>query len=197
MTATFSDLLQAYLPRGSYSREPDALHVLELGALAEVLETVDDLADDLLDEFFPLTATATLDDWERNLDLHPATGASAATRRGAILEVLRRHPNLSPPYIAEQLASLTGLTPAIIEHLPFLCDDAASLCDAGGVEQQWTFYAAFSRAAAAAAGLDVDLVDEQLVLEQIEPAHALGLACYDDFRCDDPYSQVDRDLLGA
>lgn len=195
---TFLELLLAYLPDGAYDKDPDALHVLELEAFAEVLQTnLDDRIDDLLDELFPDTTTEMIGEWEEMLGLTPASSDTLQQRRDRVGEALRRIPLMTPDYIADQLEKLTGVKPTIVEFTAFHCDDADSLVDVDSLEMQWTWYAAFDRAAAVAASMDDGLAEEQLLVERLQPGHADGTACFDDFRTNDPYSQVDRDLLGA
>lgn len=194
--STTLDRLLAQLPDGPLSRDEDALHVLVEGAWAEQVDDLETAAATSVDALL-LDAPDLLDRWESVYDLHPAATATESERAAAVLEAIRRVPLLTGDYIAAQVAVFSGVTPTIIEFCAFHCDDPASVTDDLGVDQQWNFWAAFDRALGVAAGMDPTLAREQARLEALEPGHAFGTACYDEFLPDDPYSLTDRDLLGA
>ncbi len=195
---TFLELALAYLPDGAYTKDLDATHVLELDAYMTVLQdSLDTRAGDLRDEMYPDTAVELLEDWERVLGLHPKSGDTIAQRQAKAAEAWSRDPLMTPVYVRDQLEQLTGIEPTIVEHTPFFCDDPDSLVDVDSIEMQWTWFASWDRAAAVAAGMDDDLREEQELVDRLGPRHGLGIACCDDFLCDDPYSLTDRDLLGA
>jgi len=194
--STYDRMLQL-LPWGPLSRDDGALHLEELDAWADSIDGVDDQVALSVDACFPQTDPELLDRWEALLDLHPAAGDSDAVRQQRVLEALARVPLMTPAYIAAQLEILTTVEPTIVEFMAFHCDDAGSRVDYECLEKQWFFLAAFGRAAAVAASVDDELVEEQALLDRLKPGHTQGVACFDDFRCNDPYSLTDRDLLGA
>lgn len=193
----FVRLLHLYMPIGWWE-DGGEYYSLQLQAEAQTLEFIDGLVDELLLEMDPANANVLLSRWEEVYDLHPAAGESTAKRRARLLEAVARVPLLTQLYMGEQIGQLVDpVSYAVIEHSPFLCDDPDSLTDALGLEMQWTFYVALVRAEAVPAGIDDELREEQELLERIEPAHAEGIVCFDDFLTDDAFSLTDRDLLGA
>ncbi len=190
------DLFQKLFVWGPYSRDEDAYHLEEAKAWTEALDQADDQVALSVDACFPDDSTL-LDRWETIYDLHPASGDSESDRQAAVLEAFTRQPTMKPAYIAAQLKSLTGLIVTIAEFRAFHCDDPGSLVDQHCLEMQWTFYVVWDRDDAASVGLDSDLIDEQLLIDRLKPGHTTGIGCFGTFKCDDPYSLCDRDLLGA
>lgn len=190
------DLAVLLLSEGAYSRDEGSNHLEELQSWTEMLDLVEDQVGLSVDACFPDNAEL-LERWEGVYDLHPDDGDTEAERQAAVMEAYTRTPLMTPAYIAEQLEALTGLAVSIVEFRAFHCDDPDSLVDRDRLEMQWTFYAVWDRDDAASVGLDPNLIDEQLLIERLKPGHTTGIGCFDTFKCDDPYSLCDRDLLGA
>lgn len=191
------DLLQRLHPRGAVVIEPNTVSYAELSAWGDVLDQLDTQMDELLVESDPQATTVLLSLWERLLAIHRVTGRTEAHRRRVIVQRLRRLPNCTPALLAHLLGQVADLTVTIVEPTGFRCDDPDSLTDTPSdvIDGGLTFFVELDWALARVSGLSRDELQEEV--ETVKPAHTVGLIRADDFRCDDPWSLTNRDLLAA
>lgn len=181
MAQTLLQLLVSLLPHGPYddavpSSLSDApVHVRELAAAAVVLEALGVRVDDLVEEVFPGSGGESLDRWEEVLDLHPASGATTAARRAAILAKWQLKPSLSVPYIEGVLGQLLGVTVTIGENTHPVYDTAEFDVDLLIDELifQWTANISLADASTASLTLD-DYQSAQDLIQAVKPAHTQG-----------------------
>jgi len=192
----FIDLILAYLPYGALSRQRDSYHYLEQKAYAAVLEDeLDARIDDLLDEIWPSTATETLEDWERVLDLHPPTGVSVAARRALIKAALRKRPAQTVSYIEDVVGTQAQCTATVLEYHPLFYGVATYWSSSYVGLLVFKFLVAVPRLCATAKAVDYDAI--QHTIDQIKPAHTEGVFVIDDARYHDPYSLYNQCVYGV
>lgn len=192
------DLLIRLHPRGrAWSMDPELAPFQELAAWAEVLDAQDAQVDALVNELLPDRAVALLPRWEALYDLHRTSGLTLGARRRRLQVRLRYQPDSRPATIEGILSTLMELPVSVVEPGAFRCDDASSLCDASTdvLDGAFGWWAEVDEAGARLG--DVSRTELEHEIQRLAPAHTVAVLRCDDFRCDDPWSITDRDLLGA
>lgn len=168
---------------------------LFLGA-ADELVRVDGRADDLLDEADPTTATELLPEYERELGI--AAAPTLQERRANVVarELLR--PRNRPVDFQEALAPLLGQAAADV----VVIERTRAFCIAVGDDREIFRFFIYRNPAlpgtyflASAQAIVANLATQR---GGLKPSHTAGYVIESiNFLCDDPFSQCDRDLLGA
>ncbi len=157
----------------------------DLLALGDALDDATaDAVEAVRDEAFPDTATEMLDEWEAALGIPSSSHQPAATRRAACLAATRAGFAGSPQAI---LAAVRTIVPgASLQETP-----AAGLPDPREVFRYCV-------------GLGSSYDDAETrtkvsaVCARMQPAYAQHrLVATTTFKCDDPLSLTDRDVLGS
>jgi hypothetical protein len=123
----------------------------------------------------------------------------------------------TPGTLTGMAQAISGVTPEIRERNYFLCDHSGSLCDVNAMTDpprqaficdcnqldqdrmyqpgpsKFHFDAVFDKPSSVVAG--VSRSDMTELATQLQPARAFATVRFTDFACDDPYSQLDTDLL--
>lgn len=191
-------LLLRLHPRSSaWSLDPDKAPYQELEAWAEVLDAQDAQVDALLAELLPDQDTALLSRWEALYDLHRTSGLTTLARRRRVLARMSYLPDTRPATIESVLGRLMDQTVTVVEPGPFRCDDPGSLCDTASdvIDGAFCWWVEVDEALARVGDVTRDELEEEV--SRLKPAHTVACVRTDDFRCDDPWSLTDRDLLGA
>lgn len=188
--AVYARMLKALLPPGRLWRlDPDSNLSLLLLACGDELERVDGRGWDLLEESDPSTATELLEDFERVLGL-PSDG-TLAERRSAVVGRLIRRQRFRPVDFANALASSLGQDPADVDVRERTAAWASSV---GEPEEIFRFFV--YRDPDLPGTYDVE--GAQAIVDLIKPSHTIGHVIESiDFRCNEPTSLCNRDLLGA
>lgn len=134
--------LQALLPPGGLTRDPDAVLTKLLSVFAASLARVDALATALLEEADPRTTVQLLPDWERVLGLpDKCAGGESLTlqeRRAWLVGRMTARGGQSRAWFISLAASL-GYAIAIDEFRPFTC--GLSVCgEQLAPEATWTVW---------------------------------------------------------
>lgn len=197
MTHDHTRLLLRLHPRGAADLRPGGTYYLDLEVFGEVLDTVFTQAVELEDELLPDRSSALLSRWEAAYDIRRVSGRTDAERREVIIARRRHLPDFRPTTIDDIITTHFGLDVDVVEPMAFRCDDPASLCDSEShlCDGHLIFFIEFDEATARTLGIDRDEMDFEI--GRIKPAHVIGHTRCDDFRCDDPFSLLDLDLLGA
>lgn len=162
--------LKQLLPRGAlWKSEPTSwLSKLLLG-ISEELARIDARGEDLLDEWDPRTASETLEDWERVLNVAPPSAVDA-DRQVAVTAALVAQGGSTPAYFIAVAASM-GFT-ATIEEI------AASTwrmnVDLSSYAGPWSLVTYLARSGTARSGDPIQswsVTEFEAVLNRIKPAH--------------------------
>lgn len=193
------DVLRLHLPAGSaWDLGPGTLHDAELAAVGAIVERFWSQRDALTSEAFPATTAELVASWERVLDLHPPTSRTIGRRRAAVIARLLRLPNFRPSTIEAIAEQLLGLQVELVEPMAFRCDSADSVCDSADDVVDGAFVFCVDVNAEAARLAEVHRAELDQVLDEIKPAHTVGLSrFYGAFRTDSAFSTTNRDPLGA
>lgn len=158
-------------------------------ACADELERYDESASDLLNEADPSTAVALLTEYERELGIE-AEG-TVEERQARIVSRLVARQRYRPVDFQAALAPILGQLAADVVVLERTHAMAASL---GDDREIFIFFIYRDPTLPGTYYLD----SAQELVDTIKPSHTIGHVVESiDFCCDDPYSQCDRDLLGA
>ena len=160
-----------------------------LFACAEELARVHTRAEDLLRESDPRTTLELLPDFERQLDL-PSTGTIEERRARVIARLVRRQ-RYRPVDFQVALAPLLGLPQeqlVVIERM-------REFCVAVGDDREIFRFFIFRDPALPG---EYFLESAQELVDKMAPSHTRGHVIESiAFKCDDPHSLCDRDILGA
>lgn len=194
------DLLVRLYPRGLVAMEPGTTAYADLQVLGDGLDAAWGERDDLVVELHPDTATnaGELASWERVFGIRHVDGKTESERQDAVIAQMRFLPNANPSTYEAILEQHNGLDWDITEPGAFRCDDPNSLCDTATdlLDGVFIWFADTDSAAALAASLDRDEIQD--LCDRMAQGHVNGWVRFTDaFRCDDPYSLCDRDLLGS
>jgi hypothetical protein len=185
----YARMLSAHLPRGKLWN----LIASRLGDL--LLACADDLArlhgriDDLLDEMIPATATELLPDYEAELGLVRAETLDERRANVVALEVRRQR--FRPVDFQTALAPLLALSPSEV----VVVERSRAFAIAVGDDRE--IFRFFIHRDPTLPG-SYFLASAQAVVDAMKPSHTAGTVVESiTFRCDDPHSLCDRDVLGA
>ncbi len=187
--AVYERALRALLPPGRVwqLRDGDLLSRL-LRAAADELERIDGRAADLLAASDPRTPGELLTDFERVLKL-PGVG-TIFQRVGLVVARLVLRQRVRPIDYQTALAQILGLDPDLIQVIEIDHVQALSMDDPRAV---YRFYVWRDPGL----GGSYDIAGAQAILDDLEHSHTSGKVIESIvFRCDDPFSLCDRDLLG-
>jgi len=186
--AQYAAALAALLPPGKAWRTNGVLSLLLLAA-GDEMARVDARGEDLLREADPRTADEILPDFERVLGL-PGTG-TLEDRRGRVVALMIRRQRCRPEDFRRVLAPILGCAPEDVVVIERTHDQAVAMGDAREI-----FRFAVYRNPALPGSYDVAAA--QGLIDAMKQSHTLGhLVESVGFRCDDPASLCDRDLLGV
>jgi len=181
---TNEEVLIKLLPPKTYSEDPDSLVRADLKVHGDTLDDVQESAEGLLDEVFPDKADVTIGDWERVCALVGGEAFSLSERQDRVVSKLNEKAGIDVPHILDVMEPLFGYRPDLHEH-----DSYAEVGD-----EYWGF----------AIEIDENQIDPNFdydhalsELRKIQPGHAQGRIGHMPFRCDDPQSLTDKDLLGS
>ena len=186
-------------PRGLLDLDEGSLVRLDLANVGTGLDTAETQVDLLLTESRPQGATALLARWETLYGLRNR-GLPDATRRRRIIAKARLIPDMCPDTIEGRCEEWTGMDPALLDLIetgPFRCNDAGSLCDDPEDVVDGAFVFIIALDSAEAHLHQVRMTELYALLEDLKPAHTVGIIRCDDFFTDDSLSLTDCDLLGA
>lgn len=184
------------MPKGAIDLSMGTLAVEDLSTVAESLDTEDQQAALLLSESRPQDATALLSLWESLVGLRNR-GLSDSARRDRILARLRLVPDMCPNTIETRSEQYTGISFVLSEIGPLRCDFASSTCDTVDDVADGAFvFVLDADASEAHLGL-LRRTDLLTLVEDMKPAHTLGIVRLDDFFTNDSLSVTDCDLIGA
>lgn len=170
----------------AYSKNPDSVIQRELMVEGDALGYAWSLFAELERYYLPDRATRMLDDWERICRIQPGPADSFETRRNRILGFMRKIAGYSRDQIVTALAPVLDCQPSDIEIIEN---------ENTGINPDVVFIWFAHRDPAL--GGNPDFATAQRMLDEMRPAHTLGVVGEStEFRCDDPHSLCDRDLLG-
>lgn len=186
----YAAMLTKLLPRGRlWRRLLEGVLSRILLAIGDSLARIDQRALDLLAEGDPTKTVELLPEYEADLGL-PSDGTTDARRARVIAQLLRR-PRFRPADFREVLAPVMGCTPAQVIVIENSHADAVGM---GDDREIYRFH--IQRDPAALGAFDVAAV--QAIIKTMKPAHTNGqIILSSHFKCDDPASLCDRDLLGV
>ena len=190
MAPAYRRMLEALLPPGKLWRLIGAalLPKLMLGS-ADELDRLHDRAADLHEESDPRTAVELLPEYERELEFE-AVGTQAERQARVVSRHIARQ-RYRPVDFQTGLAPLLGLAAASIVIIENTHAMAVAL---GDVREIFRFFVYRNPALGGTYYID----SAQELIDQIKPSHTAGHAIESiNFLCDDEFSLVDRDLLGA
>lgn len=193
--------LQQLLPFGlAWPREPDAVLTRLLAGLAEVFARIHARATVLLGEGFPLSATETLPEWERDAGLPDVCSAGVATtledRRHTIEARLTGVGGQTPAYFI-RLAATLGYEISVTEYRAFRCGlsplggalAGGHMLGGGNLTHHWRVTVHGPRASRFATGLSrlgnepllalSRAEDLECLLQRHKPAHTILTVSYE------------------
>lgn len=166
--------LKQLLPRGMlWNLEPDAMMSKLLLGVSEELARIDARGVDLLDEWDPSTASETLEDWERALDITPPDGATEDERRVAVAAKYIARGGQTPAYFIS-LAAALGFTVTITEVPPHRW--RVNVLETPYTVRVQSFRAGASRAGDRLRSWTVPELEDQI--NEAKPAHSRALFVY-------------------
>jgi len=181
---TNEEVLLKLLPPKTYSDDPDSLTRGDIKVQGDTLDDVEASAKGLLNEMFPDTADVTIVDWERVCALVGGDEMSPNERQDRVVSKLNEKAGIDADHILDVMEPLFGYRPTLHEH--------ESYAEVG--DEYWGF----------AIEIDENEIDPNFdydhalrELQKIQPGHAQGRIGHMPFRCDDPQSLTDKDLLGS
>jgi uncharacterized protein YmfQ (DUF2313 family) len=145
-----------------------------------------------LAELDPTITAELLAEYEADLEIIPAAGATDAARRAAVVARRVHRQRFRPADFQLALYLVLGLTQAsdvvIVER---------NAGQAAAMQDEREIYRFFVYRNPALSGTP-DLAEAQRIVDDIKPAHTLGYVIQStNFLCEDPYSLCDRDILGV
>lgn len=188
----YARMMKHLLPPGRVWRlDPASIVSLALLAAGDELERVSGRAADMVEEADPQTTTELIADFESELSITPASGATLQERRDIVVALLTRRQRFRPADVKTALAPMLDLAVADIDVI----ETSRAQAIAVGVDEEiYRFHVYRDPALAGTADIDA----AQTELDAIAHSHTKGTVCESiDFLCDDPYSLCDRDLLGV
>jgi len=190
--AAYARSMKALLPPGRLWRLDDGgFLALVLLAAGDELARVSGRAADLVEEDDPRTTTELITDYEAELDITPATGATLQERRDIVEALLIRRQRFRPVDVQAALAPYLGLNDAdveVIEH---------SRAHAITVGDDTEIYRFFVYRNPALAG-SYDVAAAQSELDIVAHSHTKGHVIESiSLLCDNAASLCDRDILGV
>lgn len=189
VTESYARMLKGLLPPGRWLLVSDGVLSETLQANADELARVEGRAVALLTEADPTQMTELLPDFERLFEL-PGTG-TLAQRRARVVALLVRRQRFRPADFKQVLAPILGLAPADVGVIERTHAEAVAMGDAREI---WRFFIFRDP------GLPgtYDLAAAQKIVDIMKPSHTNGIVIESNtFRCDDPFSLCDRDVLGV
>lgn len=186
----YARMLRQLLPPGPlWDPSTDSLLAKLLRGAADELERVDMRAEILEQEADPRTATELLSDFEADLDLAP--DGTVAERRARVVALLTARQRSRPVDIQNALAILLGQDAADVVVMERTRAFAISVGDDRAIYQFHVY-----RDPTLPGTYDIEAA--QKLLDKIAHSHTQGRVIESiSFRCNDPYSLTDRDLLGV
>lgn len=182
-------MLAALLPPGELWRFVGSVLEQVLLGCAEELARVYDRVQDLLREADPTQAIETLAEYEADLGLTAA--ATEEERRANIVAKLVRRQRYRPEDFRVALAPLLGQAIEDVEVIERTHAMAVALGDDREIFRFFVYRNPLQPG-------DYFVDSAQARLDEMKPSHTIGHVIESvDFLCDDEFSLVDRDLLGA
>lgn len=188
--AAYARMLKLLLPPGKlWQLEPGSLLSCVMLSAGDELVRVSGRGEDLIEESDPRTADELLPDFERVLEI--VADGTLAERRARVVARLIARQRFRPADYQLALALLLGQDAedvVVIER---------GRAFAVLVNDDREIYRFFIYRDPALAG-SYDLAGAQALVDGMSPSHTQGHVIESiDFRCDDPLSLCDRDLLGV
>jgi uncharacterized protein YmfQ (DUF2313 family) len=185
----YLEQLRALLPRGRLWASIGDKFIGLLWAAADEFARVDARAAAALLELDPRTAVETLDDWENIYSL-PHTG-STAERQARLTSRVIAAGTARPEDFRQKLAPILGIAPDEVEVVEISRAKAIEMADDRAI---YNFYILRSPLLPGT----FDLAAAQTEADRMRHAHTrVRVIRTRSFRCDDPNSLCDRDLLGV
>lgn len=170
----------------NYSRNEDAQISRELMVEGDALGFAWAQLNELLTNTLPDRSTKRLDRWEAICRIQPGPTDSIQTRRNRILAFMQQVAGYTVDKIVTAVAPVLACTPDQLEIIE-------NRNDGVNPEKVWLW---FIKRDPALPGTP-DIPTAQRIIDQMKPAHTRGLVGEStSFKCDDPHSLTDRDLLG-
>ncbi len=158
-----------------------------LAAKGNALDALESAADAFLNEILPDLAYDTITDWERVFAITPASGATLAERRLALVLAMRNVGGLSRPHFIA-MAALYGQTITITEYACARCGIArcGDTLYVANVQWMWTVHGLKQIASASRCGsfccgerLSPAAPGVESIFTLLKPAHTLINFVYD------------------
>lgn len=188
--AAYARMQKALLPPGRLWRlTPTSVLSAILLAAGDELERVSGRARDLVEEADPRTTTELITDWERMLNL--AAAATIEERRALVVALLTRRQRFRPADVRKALAPYLGLDEEDVEVI----ETSRALAIATSNDRAIYLFHVYRDPALPGT---YDVAAAQAELDTIAHSHTKGKVIEStSFKCNDPYSLCDRDLLGV
>ncbi len=189
---SYARMLGSLLPPGRVWRLiGDSVLVRVLTACADELARLHGRASDLMREAIPSTVVELLAEYEVDYDLD-ATG-SIDERKARVVALATLRQGFRPVDVQNALAPLLGQDPGDVVVIERSAAFAATIEDLDG-RAIYRFFVYRDPTLPGAYYIQ----SAQEVLDRIEHSHVIGKVIESvSFKCDDPYSLCDRDLLGV
>lgn len=188
--AAYARTMKALLPPGRLWRlAPDSFLSLVFMAAGDELARISGRAVDIVEEADSSTTTDLITDFERELVL-PSTGTDDE-RRARIVALEIRRQLFRPADVQIALAPYLGQDAADVDVI----ETSRALAIATSNDRAIYLFHVYRDPALAGT---YDVAAAQVVLDDMSHSHTKGKVIEStSFKCDDPYSLCDRDLLGV
>lgn len=185
--ARYAEAVRQLLPPGRWNHDPDSKLTGWLLATGDELERVNQRGADLIEEADARTTVELLPEFERMLEL--ASTGTDAERQARIASSLTELQRVRPVDFAQVTSAPLGLDPidvVVIER------DRAFAILVGDDTAIFVFFVFRDPALPGSFSIE----DAQESVTRMQPSHTLGFVIESvSFRCDDPESLCDRDIL--
>lgn len=188
--AAYARTMKALLPPGRLWRlAPDSFLSLVFLAAGDELARISGRAVDIVEEADSSTTTELITDFERELQL-PNTG-TIEERRLRVVALETRRQRFRPIDVQAALAPYLALDAADVDVI----ETSRALAIATSNDRAIYLFHVYRNPLL---GGVPDIAAAQVVLDEISHSHTKGkVIASTSFKCNDPYSLCDRDLLGV
>jgi len=184
-----ASMMAALLPPGKVWRLVGSLLSLLFAGCADELGRLAGRVTDLINEADPSTAIELLPDYESELAL-AATGTTAEQQANVVARLIARQ-RYRPVDFQTALAPLLAQDPSDVDVL----ERTHAIADAMGNDREIFLFFIYRDPTLPGTYF---LSSAQALVNAIKPSHTKGFVIESiNFLCDDPFSQCDRDVLGA
>ena len=188
--AAYARMMKALLPPGKkWNLQPDSTLTAVFLACGDELARISQRSADLIEESDPRTTSELLAEWERMLGL--GADGTEDDRRARVVSLVIRRQRFRPVDFQAALAPLLGQDEGdvvVIER------GRAFAVAVGDDREIYRFF--IYRDPAEPGGYDLEAA--QSLVDRMSPARSRGHVIESiAFKCDDPFSLCDRDLLGV